>query len=188
MQLSSVVLPEPLGPMSPTTWPGKTSMLMSRSASTRASPAPKCLERCSTRTTGWRSPQPWLHPDAESAAAGSILSARRTPRLLAARQTATVMANTTATSSGQDDEPSRKITLKGQDKRQPDSEADDSHRQRLLDDQADDGPIGRADELERGDRSQLVHGQSIDDQRNDDRRHDHQQHQNHQLLPALISR
>src|SRR5665647_757339 len=53
-QCSSVVLPEPLGPISPTTWPGKTSKLMSISASTRALPCPKCLDRCSTRTTGCR--------------------------------------------------------------------------------------------------------------------------------------
>src|SRR5665647_433338 len=50
MQLRSVVLPEPLGPMRPTTWPGLTSMLMSTRALTRAIPAPKYFERRSTRT------------------------------------------------------------------------------------------------------------------------------------------
>ena len=61
-----------------------------------------------------------------------------------------------------------------------------SHRQRLLDDEADDGPIRRADELERGDRAHLVHGQGIDDQGNDDRRYDHQQHHDQKLLLARL--
>src|SRR5690242_16662392 len=54
MQLSSVVLPEPLGPRSATTSPGYTSRLTSRSASTRVCPSPKCLDTCSTCTRGDR--------------------------------------------------------------------------------------------------------------------------------------
>ena len=85
---------------------------------------------------------------------------------------------------GIEHQPARKIGLEDQHQRQPDEVADKPHRQRLLHDQADDGPVRRADELERGDRAHLVHGQRIDDQRDDDGRDDDQQHHDQELLLA----
>ena len=79
MTLSSVVLPEPEGPRRATTSPGATSIEMSRSASMRVSPSPKCLEmprrldQCALDTGV-------VHVQPPSAVAGSALSAARTPR------------------------------------------------------------------------------------------------------------
>src|SRR5690349_3308237 len=159
-------------------------MSMSRKASTRASPAPKCFERCSTLTT-------------ELAFGSTIFLARsrkRHGRVYLERKSYAEAAGGETDSNGndeddgdivrQDDEAAREIALKDQNEDQAEREADQSHRQRLLDNHADDGPIRRSDEFEGGDRSHLVHRKGIDDQRDDDRRHDDQQDQDHELLPT----
>ena len=149
MQLSSVVLPEPLGPISPTTWPGKDLHIdVDQGIDPRAARAEMLREvldphdRLSARLGHW----PTL-PTA-SASAGSTLSASRMPSVLAARQTAMVMTNTIATLVGIEHQPPRKIRLEDENERQPGEIAEDPHRQGLLDDQADDGAVRRADEFQ----------------------------------------
>ena len=95
MTLSSVLLPDPLGPRRPITVPGKTSSETSRSASTRVGPSPKCLLMPLTSTTGCSA---MTHP--ASAEAGSILSAVRTPSALASRHTTSTTPNRIAASAG----------------------------------------------------------------------------------------
>lgn len=52
MALSSVDLPDPDGPRSATTWPGKTSIETFTSASTRVLPSPKCFDILLALTSG----------------------------------------------------------------------------------------------------------------------------------------
>ena len=99
MTLSSVVLPEPEGPRRATTSPGATSSEMSRSASMRVSPSPKCLEM-PRRLTSALSGMGAVIGQLPSAVAGSALSAARTPSALASRQTRTTTPPSASTLSG----------------------------------------------------------------------------------------
>ena len=53
-------------------------------------------------------------------------------------------------------------------------EAGEAERQRLLDDHADDGAVGRADQLQRRDLPDLLHGHGVDDERDDHGRDEQQ--------------
>ena len=95
MTLSSVLLPDPLGPRSPITVPGKMSSETSRSASTRVGPCAEMLADPPDLDDGR-----FHHRHPASAEAGSILSAVRTPSALATRHTSNTMPNRLAASSG----------------------------------------------------------------------------------------
>ena len=95
MTLSTVLLPDPLGPRKPMTVPGKTSNDTSRNASTRADPSPKCLLMSFSLDNRLLS-----HDQPASAEAGSILSAVRTPSALASRHTNSTTPNRIAASAG----------------------------------------------------------------------------------------
>ena len=95
MTLSSVLLPDPLGPRSPITVAGKD---VERDVAQRIDarrPSPKCLLIPLISTTaGSVIAQP------ASAEAGSILSAVRTPSALASRHTSSTTPNRVAASAG----------------------------------------------------------------------------------------
>ena len=76
----------------------------------------------------------------------------------------------------------REIILDGDDHRDPEAISENAEGKRLLDDEADDRAIRRADKFQGGDRAQLVHRQRVDDQRDDDRRHDDQDCHEHAKL------
>jgi hypothetical protein len=98
------------------------------------------------------------------ARAGSTRTATRTPRALASRQTTTTTPNSIARSAGSRTTWRGNQSFTAETRAAPRNEADHAHQQSLLDDEADNGAVRRADQLERRDLAQLFHRQRIDDQ------------------------
>src|SRR5665647_1275218 len=128
MQCSSVVLPEPLGPISPTTWPGKTCKSMSRSASTRAAPSPKCLERCSTRTTACLSVSAIVLPRRRQRFGRVDLEREPNAERAGGKTDHHRDDEHNDDALGVEHQPARKIRLEDHHQRQPGEEAEDAHR------------------------------------------------------------
>src|SRR6266567_4158290 len=156
-------------------------MLTSRNASTRVWPSPKCIETCSTQTSGtctFASPiilschrSRWICLDCQTDAETACDEANRDRHDKQSRDDV-----------GDQDDPSGKVVLELQHQRQADKIAANSHRQGLLDDETHNRSIWRSDQLQRCNRSHFIHGERIDDQSEDYSRYAHQQGREHLYL------
>src|SRR5664279_230511 len=128
MQCSSVVLPEPLGPIKPTTWPGKTSILISRRASTRAVPCPNVLDRCSTRTTACLEGAAMMLPRRRQRFGGVDLERQPDAECTGGKTDHDGNAKHDCDICRIQYEPSRKVGFEGDDEHQPHEVTEYSHR------------------------------------------------------------
>src|SRR5665647_1512886 len=135
---------------------------MSTRALTRAVPAPKYFERCSTQTIACLPVPGMVLPRTRERFRGVDLE----------RHPDTQRAGGKADHHRDEEydrdaleiqhQPPRKVRLEDEDQCQPGEVTEYPHRKSLLDDKADNGPIRRADEFEGGDGAHLVHGQCVD--------------------------